>query len=216
MKKHSYDEILTHTRPASIISYIDNKVAAYIVYIFQDISITANLLTFISFLIVLIGIIFLFFNLKILAILFLILAYTFDNVDGIWARFKKQNSEFGKFFDGFMDSVKYFLIDLALIIYYFDLFQKYFSDFKLLLIIISLYFIIRALFYSSYFNVGVSNSSNKTKLFVYANPAERYFVVFPLIILSGELFILYFLAFFVIYFLNIFRFLQKRLNYQKN
>ena len=210
--RQSYKEILPHMRPASFLSYANNRLAAYLVYIFQGLPLTANMITLISFLFVLIASLFLLvFDNRILFILFLIVAYTFDNVDGIWARLKNQTSEFGEFFDGFMDSVKYFAIDLTLIIFYFDKIQEHIRDPKVLVSFFSLYFILRGLFYLSYFRKKPSTEKKGLKIFALANPAERYFVIFPLVLLKKEFFILYIVGFFLLYIVSIFSFLIQRL-----
>ncbi len=213
--KQSYKEILPHIRPASFLSYADNKFAAFLVYIFQGLPLTANIITLISFLFVLIASLFLLvFDNRIVFILFLIVAYTFDNADGIWARLKNQTSEFGGFFDGFMDSVKYFAIDLTLIIFYFDKIRGYIRDPKVLVLFFSLYFIFRGLFYLSYFQKNISTENKRLKIFAPANPAERYIIVFPLVLLRAEFFILYIIGFFLMYIVSIFNFLIQRLYYK--
>lgn len=211
--KQYYKEILNYIRPTSFLSNLDNKIAAFIVYKLQYLPLTANQITIFSLFLVLIGILFLFLNFKILFIIFLILAYTFDNVDGIWARLKNQTSEFGKFFDGFMDSVKYFIIDIVLIIFYFDEIQQYVDNPKILVMFFSLYFIFRGLYYLSFFAPKLISNKRKNKFFLFANPAERYIIIFPLIILRVEFFIFYLIGFFALLIFNVSVSINRRFKY---
>jgi phosphatidylglycerophosphate synthase len=163
---------------------------------------------------VLTAVVFLFFNLKFLFILFTILAYTFDNVDGIWARLKKQTSKFGGFFDGFMDSIKYFTIDIGLIILYFDKIQNYVGNQLIIVLFFSLFFALREFYALSFFQVDEPNKKEKMKLFDFTSGATRYFIIFPLVILVNELIIFYFLASFLMFLFKVLSFVLKRFHYQ--
>ena len=131
----SYKEIEKYCSSASTLCYINNKLAAFLIYKFQNLPLTANTISIFSFLLALLAILFLFLNLKLIFILLLVLSYTFDNIDGTWARLKKQTSVFGGFFDTFLDEAKVYLIDLTLIVFYFDNIKKYIPKFKLILIV---------------------------------------------------------------------------------
>lgn len=211
--KQSYDEIMVYTKSTSLLYYIDSKIAAFLVYKFQNLPLTANMITSFSFFLVLLAIPFLFINLKLIFVLFLILSYTLDNVDGIWARLKNQTSKFGHFFDGFLDKAKDYLIDLSFIIFYFNDINNYIADSKLILIIISLYFICKGLFYMMRDrNIAISIPNNlkkrKIKLLQYGG-AEKFIIIYTLLSFNFGFFAVYIIGFLFLYFTSIIRGLHK-------
>ena len=209
--RQSYREISNHMRPVSYLSEINNEIAATIVYLCQNLPLQANAITFFSFLLVLAAIPFLFFDHRIIFIVLLILSYTFDNVDGIWARFKKQTSEFGGFFDPFLDKAKDYLIDLSFILYYLNSLSNYSTDFKLALTAISLYFIFKGLFYAARdhnLSKTATAEKRKIKLLRYGG-AEKFIIIYPLLSFSFPFFIIYILGYFSLYFVGIFTNLYK-------
>ncbi len=214
--KLTYKEILTHIRPTSFLSYLDNKVAAYFVYGLQNLPVSANLISSFSFFLVLLAALsLLVFKMKILFILFLMIAYTFDNVDGIWARVKNQTSEFGKFYDGFLDSAKLFVVDITFILFYFQKIHYYINDTKILVLFVSTYFILWNLYSLSYIesNLSSKTSGKAFNLTSFTNGAARFIIIFPLVIYFEKLMIFYFLASFGMFLFKVTGFLVKRYNY---
>jgi phosphatidylglycerophosphate synthase len=209
--KQSYNDVLVHARPSSFLSYLDNKLAAFLVYIFQGMPMTANFITLLSFIFVLIAIYFLLiFDARILFICFLLISYTLDNVDGIWARLKNQTSNFGKFFDPFLDKIKDYLIDLSFVIFYFDYIFDRVGDFRLMLIIISLYFILKGLYYmvrdvnlSKIEKIIISSEKIKSELFRYGG-AEKFIITYPLLFIHFYVFVTYIIGHLLIYFIGVF------------
>jgi phosphatidylglycerophosphate synthase len=226
-KKYSLKEIIEKKkRPVepSYITHILKKIAIYLVYLFQNLPITANQVTIFTFVLVFLAILFLLIlNSKIVFILLLIASYIFDSVDGLWSRVKNQTSTFGDFFDRYIDFIKDYLIDLCFIIYYLDNLSEIISDSKLLLTIISLYFIFKGLFYlirdfKNQIQPRVFTSCTGMKLFHYGG-AEKFTLVYPLVIFSYTLFLIYITGYFFLYFFNILVYLKKIyliLNNQKN
>jgi len=214
--KINYKEIEEKTRSSSWLCYINNKFAVFLVYKFQSLPLTANIITLFSFLFVLVASFsLLIFDSKILFILFLITAYTFDNVDGIWARLKNQTSEFGRFFDLFLDKAKDYLVDLSFIIFYFNNISSYIADQKLILIAILLYFICKGLFYivrdSSLFKpIPINSEKGKIGLLCYGG-AEKFMIVYTLSSFSFSFFAVYIIGYLFLYSTGIFTGLHKML-----
>jgi len=207
--RNTYQEVEKMSSSSTALCYLNNKIAAFIVYELQNLPLTANLITSFSFFLVLLGILFLFLDFKLLFIIFLILSYTFDNVDGIWARLKKQTSEFGKFLDLFLDKVKDFLIDLTFIIYYYYAVQEYVTNPRILIISVSLYLICKALFYMARdFNPRPNTKKDKIKILAYGG-AEKFIIVYTLLTFSFGFFLVYIIGYFFLYFINIFIRLHK-------
>jgi len=205
--KQSYKEILGYMAPSSYLSLADNKFAAFLVYLLQDLPLTANKITFFSFFLVLIAMPILFINFKILFILFLFFSYTCDNMDGIWARLKKQTSEFGKFLDPFMDKVKDFIIDLSFFIFYYNNLTEHISSSKLILLFISFYFICKGLFYITRDCESLENPiipEKRTIGLLRYGEAEKFFIIFPARVFSFAFFVFYAIGYCFIYLIGIF------------
>lgn len=210
--KQSYKEILVYINPSSYLSLADNKFAALLVYLLQGLPLTANKITFFSFFLVLIAAPLLFINFKILFILFLFFSYTCDNIDGIWARLKKQTSEFGKFFDPFMDKVKDFVIDLSFFIFYYSNLTEHITSSKVLLLLISFYFICKGLFYITRDYEPLKNSiitEKRTIGLLRYGEAEKILIVCPARVFSFTFFIFYTTGYCLVYFIGIFTNLYK-------
>lgn len=205
--KQSYQQIKEYMRPVSSLSLIDNKIAAYLAYLMQGLPLTANAITFFSFLLALAAIPFLFLNLKLLFIIFMFLSYTFDNVDGIWARLKKQTSEFGGFFDPFLDKAKDSFIDLAFIFLYLNNISIYINDIKLVLLVAAIYFILKGLFYMvrdySFEKQGYSTLENRKIGLIRYGGAEKYIIVYSLLAFSFPFFVVYIMGYFFLYLFGI-------------
>lgn len=96
---------------------ISKKIADYIKKINF---ITPNLLTFISFLLVIIGSLLIFFlprHIYFISSFFLIASYLFDHLDGEIARQKRLISDLGDYLDKTLDVLKIFIIFLTIAIY---------------------------------------------------------------------------------------------------
>lgn len=201
--RQSYEQIKQHMRPVSTLSLIDNKIAAYISYLMQRLPLTATMFNFVSLFFALAAIPLLFSNLKIIFILCMFLSYTFDNVDGIWARLKEQTSEFGSFFDPFLDKAKDSFIDLALIVFYLPKINSLITNQASLLAAASLYFILKGLFYMirdySFKKQGFSTLENRKIGLLRYGGAEKFIIVYPLLAFSFELFAIYIIGYFSIY-----------------
>ncbi|MEW6171242.1 MAG: CDP-alcohol phosphatidyltransferase family protein [Candidatus Omnitrophota bacterium] len=169
----------------------------------QKLPLTANIITFFSFLLALAAIPFLFINLKPIFILLMIFSYTFDNIDGIWARMKNQTSEFGTFFDPFLDKAKDFVADLAFIIFYLSSISAYAQDSKIILLAVSTYFMLKGLFYMardcSFKKQGFSTLENRKVELLRYGGAEKFMIVYPLLAYSFPLFAVYIIGYFFLY-----------------
>jgi phosphatidylglycerophosphate synthase len=96
-----------YIRPNSFISFLDNMVALAVFSCIRGLDfLTPNLITLISFLFFLFSLPCLLVHLPFLFIFFIFAAYTFDNVDGIWARYYGQTSVFGAWLDSTLDRLK--------------------------------------------------------------------------------------------------------------
>ena len=110
-------------------SYVYRTLNDYLHYL-KPYNITPNHLTTCNIISSIISAYYLYFNNKILSIIFLILSYIFDCADGLYARKYKMVSKFGDYYDHISDLTQYLL-------YTYILFTKYkFINYKVLIIII--------------------------------------------------------------------------------
>lgn len=204
MKKYNYNEVLSNSRPGSYLSYLDNKLASFLVYLMQSLPLNANFLTIVSFIFALLAIVvLLLLKQNLLFIVLLVVAYTFDNIDGIWARLKKQSSKFGAFLDPYLDKVKEYLVDLSFIVFYFQSIID-FIEIELVFIFFILYFIFKSLVYISRdFNAINEKTKNPLKVLTYG-PIEKILFVYSLVVFSFDFFCFYFVGHFILYFFYIF------------
>jgi len=211
--RQSYQQIKEHMRPVSSLSLVDNKIAAYLTYLMQGLPLTATMFNIVSLLFSLFAIPLLFIDLKIVFILFMFLSYTFDNVDGIWARLKRKTSDFGGFFDPFLDKVKDSLIDLAFIFLYLNNISAYIADSRLILLAVAIYFIIKGLFYmardQAFNKQGYSTLENRKIGLLRYGGAEKYIIVYSLLAFSFPLFAVYIIGYAILYFTGIFIYVNK-------
>jgi phosphatidylglycerophosphate synthase len=203
INKISYKKILEKADSPTWLCYYDNKVASYIVYCAQRFPLTANQISVMSLIVAIAGSIgIVVFNSALIFIIGVALAYTLDNVDGIWARVKKQTSFFGEFLDQYLDHVKEYLFEIAIMIYYI----KNLNPYAPIYLFFICYFSIKGLYYLS---VGVNKKQlkkkvGKLKVIVFGS-TEKYLIVFPLIIYVKFLIGLYFLMVFLAYVLLIYK-----------
>ena len=191
MYKISYREILKNTHSSTYLCYLDNKVAAYFVYLFQDKKISPNTITTFSFLIAMFSCaVLIFTDQKLLFAFLLFVSYTLDNVDGIWARFKNLTSEFGGFLDGVSDRAKENIIFITLSLKYFLLTSNY----EIFIVLITLLF-----FYSMIYTIDLAHvlffkiekivpQDSKIRKYFKYSAAEIYLFI-SIIVLSNEIYL---------------------------
>lgn len=182
--KISYKEIEEKVRNSSWLCYINNKIAAFLVYKFQNLPLTANVITNFSFFLFLLAIPILFLDLKILFILFLILSYTFDNVDGIWARLKNQTSAFGAWLDSTSDRIKEIIILIAFVF----IFKGLLNVIMIMSIFFYLVYLILVIHSKVYLNLESPKDKNISKKFkiIAFGPAEFYLLISAIVIFPDK------------------------------
>jgi len=207
INKISYKKIEEKADSSTWLCYYDNKVASYIVYYTQSLPLTANQISVMSFIVAIVAAIgIVVFNSALIFIIGAALAYTLDNVDGIWARAKKQTSSFGAFLDHYLDYVKDYLFEIAIMIYY----MKNLNLYVPIYLFFVCYFSIKGLYYLCvYKEKQLKKGVGRLKVIVFG-PAEKYLIVFPLIIYVKFLIGLYFLAVFLVYVLLIYKNVMNR------
>ena len=109
--------IREHSDEGFFATFLFRKISIRITKYVAMTELTPNQITFFSFLLVLISIIFLFTGHLITAGILYFLSYVFDNVDGEIARLKNKQSNSGFLFDSTLDRVKEGIIFFALMIY---------------------------------------------------------------------------------------------------
>lgn len=185
-----------YTQPYSLISFLDNKIALTIFFFLKNFRfLSPNLITGVSFFLFLISVPLLFLKLDYLFVVFIFLAYTFDNVDGIWARFHNQTSLFGAWFDSTLDRIK----DIIILIAFVFMFKGLLNVIVIMSIFFYLVYLILVLHSKVYLNLESPKDNNfyKKKFRIISfGPAEFYllisvivifpdkFKIIPLIILS--------------------------------
>jgi len=182
MKKYNYNEVLKCIRPNGCISLLDNKLAVFFVYLLQRLPLNPNLLTFFSFSFFLISLLFLFYNLKILFAVMLFLSYTFDNIDGIWARLHNQTSIMGAWLDSTFDRIKDAFIFIILIFVFDGILKIIF----ILCIFFYLLFLNLTLNSKTYLNLDSFKKNKSEKNFLSYGPAELYLIFFLIIALPSN------------------------------
>lgn len=188
---------MSSVMPGSRLSYLDNIIASYIVYYCQAINIKPNLITSTSLIVGLIaGVALFYFKSPFLFSFFIILAYTLDNVDGIWARTKNQVSTFGAYIDKYFDYVKEYFFDIVLLLY--SISQAKSVGLILPLYFYLFYFSIKGLYYLSVDQEKKAKISKELK-FITFGPAEKYIIVFPILAFVPALIMPFFLLMFFMY-----------------
>ncbi|BFT94817.1 hypothetical protein MNSC_08250 [Minisyncoccus archaeophilus] len=215
--KKTLTEIMFQAKYANILQYYNVKIASWVVFKLQNYSLTANHFTLFSFFLSLLAIFFLLFlSSPILFILFLLLSFIFDNVDGIWARVKNQGSVFGAFLDPYIDKTKEYLVDFSFILFYYNELIAI-IDFKSLFYIVIFYFIIKGLFYiirdtdlfNDIYKVVRQAQYHKKGFSLTSGPLEKIIFVYPFILYSVLFLIIYFIGYLFLYILNIILILMK-------
>lgn len=123
-----------------------------------------------------------------------LLTFVFDQVDGTWARTKKQSSAFGAFFDPFMDVVKFSAIDLGLLLIAYDDLLTRVGDVRLLLALIVGYCTLRELYTASSPAPKPPALGARPRSLGLTSAAARFCVVFPALALLPTLIPWYFAA----------------------
>lgn len=117
--KEEINNIIPHERPHGIYSKFINRITSNLIYIMDKINlkITPNQITFFSFLIVCFFAVSLYYNQFIISALLINIYLILDNMDGIWARYKKKTSDFGAIFDPLIDRYNSIIIFFSLGLY---------------------------------------------------------------------------------------------------
>lgn len=194
--KIKYQEITTKMVSSSYLSLFINKIAAYIVYLAQDLPLTPNLISLISLISAILAVI----GLAVLKspFIFIIgisLSFIFDDMDGIWARAKNQTSFFGAFIDEYFDYVKEFLFEIGIVIYFVHIYGFYFLPFSFYVC----YFSIKGLYYLILDQQVQIKKRQEKWTIVKIGPAEKYLIVMPIIVYFNYLIPIYFLGIFILY-----------------
>lgn len=193
--KKSYKEISNYPRPDTLIFLIVRKIASYFVYKLQRFDFSPNNLTFCSLLSGLCGSFFLiFYNSRILFIIFFIFASIFDNMDGIWARIKNKGSEFGKWFDLRVDMTNEFLYSISIIIFYFYFFQT-----KGWFIFLLFFIFLKAIYYLTR-REGKLGERPKYRIFNPFCPVDKFVIVLPILLIHQYIFVSFLVLYFMLYF----------------
>jgi phosphatidylglycerophosphate synthase len=146
--------------------FIFRKISILISWMLASLNVNPNLITTVSFLLTIIGGILLFVDFgsyKIISIILIAFGFIFDMSDGEVARLTNKQSDFGGFYDPFLDRVIDMMLPLLIGIGFFlNLNDKG----ELILILVILYAAIRSsLFYLEYVNLklGLSESINSIR-----------------------------------------------------
>lgn len=110
--------------------YIVQTPTKIITFVAYELNLTPNLLTTLSFLLIVLAMLILLwqpnsFAIKLLSLVFLQLGFVIDCADGPLARIKKQGSLFGVFFDPFIDRLNNFIVFLVFGILWFNQHSTY-------------------------------------------------------------------------------------------
>ena len=168
--------------PLSFLCHLSCRVASYGCYKTQRLPLTPNLITTISLVSVMLGIVFLFTGYPIGFALLLPLSYTLDNADGIWARTLGPSSSKGKFLDMYTDYLKDFLVEIFFFTHYYTNLFEAIGNAKIIAIGFGTYLTVKSLFllmYRESMETVRTFQTQKIRVITYT-PAEKYIVVWPL------------------------------------
>ncbi len=200
--KITVDEVRGHFRHQGLLHYLNLCVVAHIVVWLAKYSLIPAHFTAASLLFALVASLGIISGSQYVAVLFLWLSITFDNIDGIWARTMDQCSRTGRFLDGLSDYAKDYIIDISIFYYYYS--NNKFENIASwhLLLLVSIYFSFKGLCYLArrleIELVGKKTSLPHKKIFVYAG-MEKYFFIYPLSIFSYHMFLLFVFVYFLYY-----------------
>lgn len=215
MGKISYQELSAQQFHPSWISYFARKLSAFLVYLLQGLPLTPNAFTSFSLLLVAAGVLSLvLLDSRVLFIALSMIGFVFDQIDGTWARLKGQSSEFGKFYDGLVDTVKFFIVDLGFILFYFERIEVFSPDPRATVAFFAAYFCVRELYGLSAFRLREPTMGKRPMPIGLTGSAARYLVIFPAVALIEELLIPYFLASFAMHLVKITQFFVLRYRHQ--
>ena len=192
-------DIMSHANPFSFIGYTAYKVSSIIISYFQKLNITANEITLTSLLVFLFGLYGLLSGNPLVFTLCTVISFILDDIDGLWSRLKKQQSDFGGFLDEFCDTVKEYAIDSSLFFFYYSNISYYVKDPKLLLIFVLAYFTLKSVFYIYSSKKDVRAWFNSKIRIITYSPAERHLIMLPLAVFSFKFFAVYYLFILVAY-----------------
>ncbi|MFH1046884.1 MAG: CDP-alcohol phosphatidyltransferase family protein [Patescibacteria group bacterium] len=214
MTKLTYRQIDLSQKHRSWTSFIFKRLSVLLVFLLQGLPLTPNIITVISFALVISGVVALaVFNQPLAAIPLLWLSFNFDQVDGIWARIKGQQSAFGVFFDPYTDEIKDHLVDLGFILFYFSRLQLLLTNLRLLVFLMALLLIMKASYYairnSEPRHTDYTIDLSRLRFFTYGG-AEKFMFVYPLLALSFYFFVFYIGLHLIIYIWHIWLTLQTK------
>jgi len=129
-----------YSRPNSFISYLDIILAIIIFILIKKLRwLSPNILTTFSLILWLVAIFgYIFYGWRYICVVLLLFSYTFDNLDGIWARYFNQTSNFGAWYDSACDRVKDIFILCAFIYLFHETFLFLFFLLALFLFFVSI------------------------------------------------------------------------------
>lgn len=195
----SATDIMSYANPFSFLDYVNYKFGSILICYIQKLNITANQITLTSLTVFIFGLYGLVKGNPWLFSLCTIISFTLDNMDGMWARLKKQQSDFGGFLDEFCDTIKEYAVDGAMFLFYYLHILYYVKDIKLFLTLIFAYFMLKSVFYIYSDKKSVRAwFNNKIRIITYS-PAERHMIILPLVVFSFKLFAVYYLFVLVAY-----------------
>jgi phosphatidylglycerophosphate synthase len=174
-----------HIRPNSFISLIDNKIALVFIFFLRKIRfLSPNKLSLISFGFFLLAIGLLFGRQAYFCVFFLFVAYTFDNVDGIWARLFNQTSVLGAWLDCTLDRLKD--ITSLLIITWFYPENIRWSVVCLFVYLLYLMILLNSKTYLALAKKAAVSEAEKRYRLIAFGPADFYILISGVILLPGE------------------------------
>ncbi len=169
MKWSNYIKIYNENEnPASTIfhKYISKNLAKIIVFFSLKLGFSANVISTLSFIMILIASLSLIqFNNIIVFIIATQLSYGFDCADGVVARINKNGSSFGKFFDLLLDRLNQLIFFVSTIFYFIVNFEVNFFSITIILFSVSLYFMysisamLRGLVFKTRRGKGIENQN---------------------------------------------------------
>jgi len=183
-------ENIKHARPNSRISFYDNVLAVVMLFYLKRFKfITANLISFSSFVFCAIGVLgYVFAGWQLTTIVLFFIAYTLDNLDGIWARYHRSTSVVGAWLDSSFDQLKNLIIYLGL---FFG--RRTDIEGEMILAVIILFCIFLILYSSNLQHIRTTEIKPDTailkKRWIAFGPAEALILYSFIIILPGNMII---------------------------
>lgn len=215
--KASYKEITAKAKNSSLPCYINNQLAAYLVYLMQGLPISANKITVFSLIFFLAtALLLLATGDKVLFAVMLIIAYTLDNMDGIWARQFQQTSNFGAWLDSTLDRIK----DVSILFVFLFMFNGLLN--VVVAASIFLFFVCMAIeaqskiyLDSSIVPKKIDLDKNKYRIIAFG-PAEYYILILAIVFLPDRFKIIPLFIIFAFFLLSVIMALSAAVKYMNN